>query len=465
MNWRKPGWRVLAGAALVVILGGWLLTGEAATADGELVTTVERGDFEVTVTTSGELRAQNFVEITAPPDARLAEAFQMKILSIVPEGTVVKAGDVVAELDRSTLAPKLQEFTLALQKAEALYEQAMLDSTLNLSTAREDIRSKELALEEKRLAKEQARYEAPTIQRQAEIDLERAERALAQARQDYETKTDQAEAKMREVFADVERQRNKVAAVQSVMGQFTIRAPSDGMVIYAKEWNGKKRTAGSQVSAWDPAVATLPDLTRMESITYVNEIDVRKIREGQEVTITLDADPSKQLKGKVTHVANMGEQRPNTDAKVFEVQIAITGADTTLRPGMTTGNTVTTMKVPDVLYVSLEALDSDNGIPVVYHRRGGGVVKQEVETGAANDDQVVILRGLEEGDRVLLAPPPNAADLEVERLPGSTAGTDTMPAVETPAEIPPDVPDSDTLSQTPGNASEMLIPGSTALPD
>src|SRR5690606_35568908 len=126
------------------------------------------------------------------------------ILSIVPEGTTVKAGDIVAELDRSTLAPKLQEFTLALQKAEAVYEQAMLDSTLNLSTAREDIKSKELALEEKRLAKDQARYEAPTIQRQSEIDLERADRALKQARLDYATKTDQAKAKMREVGADVE---------------------------------------------------------------------------------------------------------------------------------------------------------------------------------------------------------------------------------------------------------------------
>ena len=458
MNWRNPGWRVIAGAALVVVLGGWLLTGEAATADGELVTTVEQGDFMVTVTTSGELRAQNFVEITAPPDARLAEAFQMKILSIVPEGTSVKAGDIVAELDRSTLAPKLQEFTLALQKAEAVYEQAMLDSTLNLSTTREDIRSKELALEEKRLAKEQARYEAPTIQRQAEIDLERADRALVQARLDYETKTAQAEAKMREVGADVERQRNKVAAVQSVMGQFSIRAPSDGMVIYAKEWNGKKRTAGSQVSAWDPAVATLPDLSRMESITYVNEIDVRKVAVGQEVTITLDSDPSKHLVGKVTSVANMGEQRPNADAKVFEVQIAITGTDTTLRPGMTTGNTVTTLRVPEALHVSLEALDSDNGIPVVYHRDGGRVVKQEVETGATNDDQVVILRGLEEGDRVLLSPPPDAADLEVERLPGSTAGADSTPATPTPPAVPPDVPSSDTLRAVPDSGA-MAPPG------
>lgn len=421
-------WRVLAGAALVLVPGAWVLARDPATAEPELVGTVERGDFVVTVTTSGELRAQKFVEITAPPDARMAEAYQMKILSIVPEGTTVKEGDVVAELDRSTLASKIQEFTLALQKAEAVYEQAMLDSTLNLSKAREDMRSMELALEEKKLAREQARYEAPTIQRQAEIDLERAQRALAQARLDYKTKTEQAQAKMREVGADLERQRGKLAVVQTVMQQFTIRAPASGMVIYVKEWNGKKRTTGSQVSAWDPGVATLPDLTEMESITYVNEIDVRKVAVGQPATITLDSDPDKKLVGRVTAVANMGEQRPNTDAKVFEVKVVIVGADTTLRPGMTTGNAIETLRIPNALFVSLEAIGSENGVPLVYRRAGGSIVKQEVETGAANDDQVVILRGLEEGDRVLLVPPKDAAELDLVRLPGSRAGVDSSSA-------------------------------------
>src|SRR5690606_36765145 len=117
---------------------------------------------------------------------------------------------------------------------------------------------------------------------------------------------------------------------------FTIKAPGEGMVIYVKEWNGKKKTAGSQINPWDPTVATLPDLSKMEAITYVNEIDVRKVAVGHPVSITLDADPTKRLTGKVTAVANVGEQRPNTDAKVFEVRVAVEQADTTLRPGMTT---------------------------------------------------------------------------------------------------------------------------------
>ncbi len=61
------------------------------------------------------------------------------------------------------------------------------------------------------------------------------------------------------------------------MSSFTIKAPSPGMVIYVREWNGKKKGVGSQWNAWDPTVATLPDLTQMESQTYVNEVDVRKL--------------------------------------------------------------------------------------------------------------------------------------------------------------------------------------------
>ena len=410
----------LAAIALVVLIGLWLAVRPSASVESALIAVVRKGDFSVTVTTSGELDAPNSVEITAPQNAQEAEAYQMRIASIVPEGTRVKKGDVVAELDRSTLAAKMAEVSLALQKAQAVYEQAELDSALTLATAREEIRSAELALEEKRLAKEQSKYEAPTIQRQAGIDLERAQRALDKSKKDYVTKTEQAKAKMREVGTDLERQRNKQGVVQDVMQGFTIRAPSDGMVTYVREWNGRKRTAGSQVSAWDARVATLPDLRGMESVTYVNEIDVRKVAKGQHALITLDADPTRRLTGKVVSVANMGEQRPNADAKVFEVRIAIEGSDTTLRPGMTTGNQIETFHLDSALSVSLEALHNEDSVPYVFRQSGGGAVKQEVETGAVNDDEVVIVRGLKEGDHVLLTIPKDAAGMKLQRLPGST---------------------------------------------
>src|SRR2546423_10634769 len=194
---------------LLAASSAWLMARDTGKEETGLIARVKKGEFKVMVNTSGELRAKKFVQITAPANAQQANQYQMKIASIVPEGTVVKAGDVVAELDRSTIAAKMQEVSLALQKAQAQYEQAMLDSTLNLSKAREDIKTMEFGLEGKRLAKEQAVFEAPTVKRQAEIDYEKATRAFAQAKVDYQTKTEQAKAKMREVGADVARQQNQ----------------------------------------------------------------------------------------------------------------------------------------------------------------------------------------------------------------------------------------------------------------
>jgi RND family efflux transporter MFP subunit len=410
---------IAAIAIALIIPTTWLLARDKATTDNALVGQVKRGDFRVTVTTSGELRAPKFVQVQLPPNAMQAQVFNLKISSLVPEGTLVKEGDLVAEVDRSPLATKQTEVSLSLQKAEAQYEQAMLDSTMKLGKAREDMKTMELTLEEKRIAKEQAVFEAPSVKRQAELDYEKAERAMAQAKVDYKTQTEQAMAKMREVGADRDRQKNLLKSIMDVMAGMTIKAPAPGMVIYVKEWNGRKKQANSNVSPWDPTVATLPDLSIMESLTYVNEIDVRKLRVGQPVAVTLDADPSKQLKGVIKQVANVGEQRPNADAKVFEVVVNIEKPDTSLRPGMTTGNEVETQSLKDVLYIPLDALVVEEGIPVVFKQEGGRVIKQEVATGAMNDDEVVIVKGLNEGDAVLLSPPLNRAELEVQRLPGS----------------------------------------------
>jgi RND family efflux transporter MFP subunit len=417
---------IIAAVILAIALPTtYLLARDKATGESTLVSQVKRGEFHVTVTTSGELRAPKFVQVTLPPNAVQAQVFQpMKILSLVPEGTIVKEGDKVAEIDRSPFATKQTEVSLSLQKVEAQYEQAMLDSTMKLGKAREDMKTMELTLEEKRIAKEQAVFEAPSVKRQAEIDYEKAMRAVAQAKVDYKTQTEQAMAKMREVGADRDRQKNLLNNIMAVMQALTITAPAPGMVIYVKEWSGKKKTTGSSVNPWEPAVATLPDLSIMESLTYVNEIDVRKLRVGQTVKVTLDADPTKELVGTVKQVANVGEQRPNSDAKVFEVVVNIEKPDTALRPGMTTGNEVSTQSLKDVLFIPLDALVVEEGIPVVFKQDGGRVIKQEVATGAMNDDEVVIVKGLEEGETVLLSPPLNRSELTVNRLPGS----ENMPA-------------------------------------
>jgi RND family efflux transporter MFP subunit len=455
MSHLRKRWLPLLIAALVI--GGpvawykWPSTASAA--EASLTAPVKQGNFKVLVTTTGELRARKFVQVTGPAAAQTVNVYQTKISSIVPEGSLVKEGDVIAELDRQPAATRLADVTLNLQKAQAEFTTAQLDSALNLAQSREDVRTAEYGLEEKKLAKEQATYEAPTIKRQAEIDYEKAQRALDQSKRNLETKTKQAVAKMSSVGADLGRQQNQLKSIQEIMTSFTVKAPASGMVIYVREWNGKKKGVGSQWSPWDPTVATLPDLTQMESDTYINEVDVRKIAVGQKVQISLDADPSKRLEGTVTAVANVGEQKPNQDSKVFEVKIEVTKADTTLRPGMTTANSIETAAIPNVLSIPLEAVVNEAGFSYVYKKNGGHVVKQMIETGVTNDNEIIVKKGLTKDDHVLLAPPADKTGIKTENIPGlkpvtaPTTGSDTAkgvtlpggktpPATKTPAPAP-----------------------------
>jgi len=450
MEQLRKRWLLLLVVALFVAgpIAWYKWSGPVAAEDSALTATVKEGAFHVTVTTTGELRARKFVQVTGPANAQAANVYQTKISSIVPEGQLVKEGDVIAELDKGPAATKLADVSLNLQKALAQYTSAQLDSALNLAQAREDIRTAEYTLEEKKLAKEQAQYEAPTIKRQAEIDYEKAQRGFDQSKSNYQTKLKQAVAKMAEVSADRDRQANQLKIIQDVMASFTIRAPAPGMVIYVREWNGKKKGVGSQWSPWDPTVATLPDLTQMESDTYVNEVDVRKVAVGQKVRISLDADPSKKLDGTVTSVANVGEQRPNQDSKVFEVKINIAQSDTTLRPGMTTSNAIETASIDHVMSVPLEAVTSDSGMSFVYKKDGSRIVKQQIETGVMNDNEIVVKRGLEKSDKVLLVPPTDKANVRVSLIPGwkpapppsgsgDTAKSITLPAPPPKANVRP----------------------------
>jgi HlyD family secretion protein len=161
-------------------------------------------------------------------------------------------------------------------------------------------------------------------------------------------------------------------------------------------------------------VATLPDLTSMQSITYVNEVDIRRVKNGQSVEIGMDAFPDKKYTGKVTKVANVGQQRPNSDAKVFEVVVRINESDPMLRPSMTTSNAIIAEQLADVLYVPLEAINVENdSINYVYLKNG---VKQEVKMGMTNANDVVIEKGLNVGDRVYLNTPNWGANQAVRLL-------------------------------------------------
>ncbi|GAA5522505.1 efflux RND transporter periplasmic adaptor subunit [Aliifodinibius salicampi] len=417
MNFFKKRKNLLWTGAITLVFIFWFTFGGDSKESAVIYTSPERGTFNVEVTTTGELRAKNSTSIRGPEGIREFRIFNVPIQRLIPEGTVVEKGDFVAELDRSEISTSLQDAQLELEEAESQYESAQLDSTLNLSEVRENLINLEYALEEAEIAVEQSQYESPAVQRQVKIDLERAKRALEQGRKNYKTEVRKAEVTLREIETDLTQEQREVQRIQEVMKRFTIYAPENGMVIYKRNRDGSKVTEGSSISAWDPVVAELPDFSVMNSVTYVNEVDIQNIRKGQTADIGLDAMPEKNLSGVITDVANIGEQRPNSDSKVFQVVIEVNESDTTLRPAMTTSNTIHIESVNDALYVPLEAIHTIDSLNFVAKRDGIKPVMQQVVLGLMNDDDVIIKEGIDINDQLYLSLPPDTSGIEKQLLP------------------------------------------------
>ncbi|MDD4385956.1 MAG: HlyD family efflux transporter periplasmic adaptor subunit [Bacteroidales bacterium] len=402
------GLSVLAIVIVVLILS---TTGKEGVVPQKVA--AQRGPFEIVVTITGELQAKNKEDITAPPELRQSRSFrfsEIKIQDLIPEGTVVDSGDYVATLDRSALSNRLKEIDDELEKSQQQYLKTQLDTTLQLRSLRDELINLSFELEERQIVVDQSKFEPPATQRQAQINLDRAERNFQQAKQNYKLKREQAEASMREVAINLSKQERERQEMLDVLKKFVVHAPKPGMVIYEREWGGQKRKVGSSISPWDLTVATLPDLSVMISKTYVNEIDVSKLKVGQQVRVGVDAFPEKNYTGEVTEVANIGEQLPNTDAKVFEVTIRVNEYDPILRPSMTTSNQIVTQKLDDVVSVPLEAIHSDDSLSYVYTAKGK---KQIILPSEQNENYIIVEKGIEAGEEVYLSLPENVEKYQI----------------------------------------------------
>ena len=415
---------ILAIAIPVTLIVALVLYSVLSGKEKEIVleTEVEQGAFEIAVMVTGELQAIRETEIKAPSQlrSRNLRIRSVKIQDLIPEGTVVDSGQWVATLDRSEADNSLKDIMDNLEQKQSEYMRVKLDTTMQLRELRDELFNLKFAMEEAEITVEQSQYEPPATIRQAQIELEKAKRAYDQAEKNYDLKVRQSAANMREAEINMARDQRSKDEMEAVLQMFDIYAPGSGMVIYKKDWSGEKRTAGSEINTWDLAVATLPDLSTMISMTYVNEIDISKLNIGQKVNIGVDAFPEKKFTGEVVEVANIGQQLPNTDAKVFEVRIELNERDSILRPSMTTSNMVITQVLDSVLFIPLEAVHANDSLTFVYTRDGR---KQVVVLSESNENHIVVDMGLKKGERLYLSNPDNPENFEY-------AGLDLMKEIQ-----------------------------------
>ena len=407
---------IILALLLVVLLSVFFIFSGSPKENLNITATVQRGPFEILVYSSGQLEAQNSESIVVPESLRdrNIRIYEIKITDLVEEGTVVDSGGYVASLDHKAVEEVLINAQEDLEQAMNSFEDAKMDSNLTLSNARDLIINAREEVEEMQIVLDESKYESPAVIRKAEMDLDKAKRMLDQEIKGYELKERQAASRVERSKIELRQRQNRVDKLIEVYHSLKIYAPKPGMVIYGRDRTREKIKVGSAVSPWNPVIATLPDMSTMQSITYVNEIDISKVKVGQKATLGIDALPDKVMDGEVISVANIGQPMPKSDAKVFEVRVKVLGKVDDLKPAMTTSNIIQTGIFADTLFVPSVAVFQNDSLQFVYLDKETEIVKRVVDLGDENENYTLVRRGLTEGDVVLLTVPDNEEDLALE---------------------------------------------------
>ncbi|MFQ5638524.1 MAG: efflux RND transporter periplasmic adaptor subunit [bacterium] len=365
---------------------------------------VTRGDFLVSVIETGELEAVNSQTISAPMIPWNLGG--LKISKLVEDGKQVEKDEVLADFDKTEVQKNLDDAKAALEIALAEVRKALATQASEIEELQSNLKKSELQKRISQLELQKAGFEADIRKKEMELDLQKADIALAKARQEITNKKKVHREELSKLHLKVKQERTKVEEAEETLAKLTVRAPSPGIAILKKNWNtGNKIQVDEEVWRGQPLIG-LPDLSLLQAMAQVNEVDISKIDTSLQAVIKLDAFPDTSFAGTVSDVAVLARNKErDSKVKIFDVTILLSEKDSTLMPGMTVSCEIIVNKIPDTLFVPLDALFKLDGETVVYLRKGDDFKPRAVTTGAENDDYVVIVQGLQPGDEIALIDP------------------------------------------------------------
>jgi len=391
---------LLAGSG--VVLGAVRLGRRAPT-----VPTIEvkRGEFLDSLQFRGEVKALKSVTISAP-----AEAGDLQIVKISPEGTVVKAGDVVVEFDKTKTEQDLAQFKSALKSAEAEIGQAKAQARL----AEEQNKT---AVLKARYDVEGAKLEASKQEIVSRIEGEEAKLKLADAEQklrEAETKQKSDEA-LNQASIESKEQASKKAQYDVVrreraLSQMMQRAPSAGTISLLQHWGGSGMiTYRPGDRAWPgAAIAELPDASTLRITARVDETERGRLAVQQAVTVQLNAIPDRQFTGHIEQIGAIASLDFSSGWPItrnFILEVGIDQTDPRFKPGITGDVTVVVDKVANAIIIPAQALFQKSGQNVAYVWRGGEFEEHAVEISRRSGDKILVAKGVSAGDKVALRDP------------------------------------------------------------
>jgi len=357
---------------------------------------VRRAPYANDVILSGELEAARgeFLTVPALPN------WQTSIKWIAEDGAAIKANDPVAELDNTALTSDLdgkrQQETQALQELqqregewEADLEQKQLDlekRKSELEKAQINGRVPKEILSEREYEERQKTLRRTTVEHDKALDLLRSRKKAIEA--------DRANLLLR-----IEKVRREIRVAEQGISALVLRSPREGIVVVRDHpWEGRKLAVGDTVFVGFP-IAMMPDLSTLRVSAQLADVDDGKIAAGMPVTITLDAFPSMQFKGRISSISAVAqESRRQSLRRHFEVLVALDKLDQErMRPGLSARVVVHRENAGPSLLAPRAAIDFTGKTARARLATGKDV---DITVRSCNAQDCVVTKGLEEGQRL-----------------------------------------------------------------
>ena len=374
--------------------------------------TVARGDVTRAVIARGSLAPAKASDVyctvrTTRPGS--LEATTIK--SIVPDGTRVKKGDVIGELDDKGVREQVKDAKVVRDEAQAQWMAAkeniantrQLEDALILGSEI-TVRTTELSLKRYK-GKDEAQREI------LELSVKQAKLHLAAAKNTAKSRIASAESMAQAKKTVLDNEEARMRDMEEQIPACRLRAPQNGIVIYYTPDTTRFSTNRNVVAKGEPVregqkLLQISDLSQMIHVVNIPEALIAQVRLGEKAVVRVDAFPDKQWAGKVQEVATVPAQADwfNSDVKVYPVQVALAGDVAGLRPGMSAEVTIETGRAAGVLWVPVQAVLRVGTKHYCYVKSGKELRKAEVVPGLRSELRVEIKTGLQDGDQVLRDP-------------------------------------------------------------
>ena len=443
------------------------------------ITGVRRATLNPTLTASGQVQSGKRTVIECQLEnltvgvrgQRLAAGGASVLLRAVPEGTLVKRGDVLAVLDSADYEELLRVQRIAVERAKADKLQAELDYEIaklavrefregtmketledfqaRITLARADRERARDRLDWSRRMKEKGYVPASTVTSdkfrlaQLELVVQQEESAFAVYQKYTTTKTIRelegavkgAEAILQYQQLRTQRNLDRLATLEKQVELCTIRAPHDGFVIYANDPRREITIEEGMPVRQYQRLFFLPDLNDMEVVAMLHESIVDEIQPGMQAKVEVEGMPDQSMEGRVAAVAPLPTFEWRSDVRYFQGIVKLKNPPPGLRPGMSAQVEISMPPREDVLAVPSEAVALADGHDVCFVVGEDGVERRTVKLGEVTGDLTEVKDGLREGEQVVLNPQIDEADVvetdvptEMTSIPTTTALSDGSPA-------------------------------------